>query len=147
MPGARIGFGIGSADMIHDMNMIKSVFSPFNMSTLALAGGTAVVRDTEYFKKYISEIIDIREDFEDSLEAMGYNVMRTSTNFAFFKQKAVPAKVLCDELKKRGILVRHFNMPRVDEYLRVTIGTEEEMKQVLAALSDIEEKYDGKMIA
>ncbi len=143
MPGARIGFAISSADIISDMNKIKFAFNPFNMSTLAIVGGAAAIQDKDYFHRCINEVERVREMFEDALEDMGFGVIRTTTNFAFFHCPDVPAKVLCRELKKSGILVRHYSDQRINEYLRITIGTEEEMKQVLLKLGEIREKqYD-----
>lgn len=143
MPGARIGFAISSADIINDMNKIKFAFNPFNMSTLAIVGGAAAIHDKEYFHKCVGEVERVRERFEDSLEEMGFGVIRTTTNFAFFYCPDVPATELCKELKKRGILVRHYDDERINDYLRITIGTEEEMERVLDELGDIRErKYD-----
>ena len=143
MPGARIGFAISSADIIEDMNKIKFAFNPFNMSSLAIAGGTAAIRDQEYFHKCVREVERVREEFEDALEEMGYGVIRTTTNFAFFHCPDVPAAKLCKELKKRGILVRHYGDSRINEYLRITIGTEQEMGRVLEEIKDIRENNDA----
>ena len=140
MPGARIGFAISSADIINDMNKIKFAFNPFNMSSLAIAGGAAAVRDREYFHKCIAEVERVRDAFEAALEDMGFGVVHTTTNFAFFRCPDVPATKLCKELKKRGILIRHYGEVRLNDYLRITIGTEEEMQRVLAELKDIREK-------
>ncbi len=143
MPGARIGFAISSADIINDMNKIKFAFNPFNMSTLAIVGGAAAIRDKEYFHKCIEKVEEVREEFEDELEEMGFGVIRTTTNFAFFHCPDVPATILCKELKKRGILVRHYNDERINDYLRITIGTREEMRRVLVQLNSIRESvYD-----
>ena len=143
MPGARIGFAISSADIIDDMNKIKFAFNPFNMSTLAIVGGAAAIRDKEYFHKCIEKVEEVREEFEDELEEMGFGVIRTTTNFAFFHCPDVPATILCKELKKRGILVRHYNDERINDYLRITIGTREEMRRVLVQLNSIRESvYD-----
>lgn len=141
MPGARIGFAISSADIINDMNKIKFAFNPFNMSSLAIAGGVAAIRDNEYFHKCIAEVERVRDEFEEALEEMGFGVIHTTTNFSFFRCPDVPAAVLCKEMKRRGILVRHYDMVRIQNYLRITIGTEEEMQRVLAELAEIREKY------
>ncbi len=143
MPGARIGFAISSTDIINDMNKIKFAFNPFNMSSLAIAGGTAAIHDREYFQICVGEVERVRELFEDGLEEMGFGVLRTTTNFAFFHCPDMPAVQICKELKKRGILVRHYNDRRIHDYLRITIGTEQEMKRVLLEIKDIRgQKYD-----
>ncbi len=140
VPGARIGFGIGAKSLISDMNNVKFCMTPFNMSTVAIKAGTAIVKSTDYFHKYINTIINIREKFEDELEALGFKVIRSTTNFTFFREKNVSAETMTAELKKRGILVRHFDHPQIRGYVRVTIGTEEEMNIVLAAIQEIEEE-------
>ena len=140
VPGARIGFGIGAKSLISDMNNVKFCMTPFNMSTVAIKAGTAIVKSTDYFHKYINTIINIREKFEDELEALGFKVIRSTTNFTFFREKNVSAETMTAELKKRGILVRHFDHPQIRGYVRVTIGTEEEMNIVLAAIKEIEEE-------
>ncbi len=143
MPGARIGFAISSEDIISDMNKIKFAFNPFNMSSLAIVGGVAAIHDKEYFHRCVTEVERVRADFEDALENRGFGVMRTTTNFAFFSCPDIPASELCKELKKRGILVRHYNDERINNYLRITIGTEKEMQRVLSQLDEIRgRKYD-----
>lgn len=137
MAGARIGYAISSSEIIEDMNKIKFTFNPFNMSSLAIAAGTAAITDTSYWKECIKTIIANREAFEDALEDMGLEVLRTCTNFTFVKIKGMPAGELCRKLKERGILVRHYAGGRIDDYLRITIGTQEEMAIVLRNMKEI----------
>lgn len=137
MPGARIGFAISSKEIIEDMNKIKFTFNPFNMSSLAIAGGTAAIKDQSYFHKCVAEVIGMREEFENELESLGYEVIRTTTNFTFFKPKGVDATTMARELKERGILVRHYDEEKVKEYLRITIGTKMEMEIVINNIKEI----------
>ena len=113
------------------------------MSSLAIVGGVAAIHDKEYFHRCVTEVERVRADFEDALENRGFGVMRTTTNFAFFSCPDIPASELCKELKKRGILVRHYKDERINNYLRITIGTEKEMQRVLSQLDEIRgRKYD-----
>ena len=137
MPGARIGFAISSKGIIEDMNKIKFTFNPFNMSSLAIAGGTAAIKDQEYFHKCVAEVIRIREEFEDELSELGFEVIRTTTNFTFFKPRGISAKKMTEELRDRGILVRHYEEEKIKDYIRITIGTKLEMEIVLNNIKEI----------
>ncbi len=147
LAGGRIGFAISSKEIIEDMNKIKFTFNPFNMSSLAIAAGTAAVNDKEYFKKCVETVIENREWFEDELKHIGFEVMPTTTNFAFARHKNVDAVHICSELKKRHILVRHYNNERINDYIRITIGTREEMTKVLDAITDILDKAESRQFA
>lgn len=137
MAGARIGFAVSSKEIIEDMNKIKFTFNPFNMSSLAIAGGTAAIQDEQYFKNCIKTIVENREIFKEQLKELGFEVMPTTTNFVFVKHKEVDAKTMCRKLKEEGILVRHFDEDRVRDYLRISIGTKEEMNIVLKHIKKI----------
>lgn len=139
LPGARIGYAISSKEIIEDMNKIKFTFNPFNMSSLAIAGGTAAVQDEEYSKKCIKTILKNREYFENELENLGFDVIKTHTNFVFAKHSSLNAEKMCLELKKRGILVRHFGEERINDYLRITVGTKEEIQIVIENMKAIME--------
>ena len=119
------------------MNKIKFTFNPFNMSSLAIAGGTAAIKDQEYFHKCVAEVIRIREEFEDELSELGFEVIRTTTNFTFFKPRGISAKKMTGELRDRGILVRHYDEEKIKDYIRITIGTKLEMEIVLNNIKEI----------
>ena len=146
MPGARIGFAISSKSIIADMNNIKFAFNPFNLSSLAIAGGCAAVNDEEYFEYCVGSVVRERELVEKELTNIGYEVIPTTTNFVFFKTYNTPAKELCAELKNRGILVRHYDDERIRDYIRMTIGTHAEMRRVMQALVQIEKSFVGDRV-
>jgi histidinol-phosphate aminotransferase len=137
MPGARIGFAIASSDIIDDMERVKFSFNPFNLSTLAIAGGTAAALDKEYTALCVGKIKYTREWFEDELEKLGFHVYRTETNFVFFQPKGISAAELTAKLKAEGILVRFYDEKRLDTFVRITIGTETEMERVLVTIRQI----------
>ncbi len=139
LAGARIGFAISSKEIILDMNKIKFTFNPFNMSAITMAAGTAAVLDQEYFKTCIDTVVSNRIYFEEELKKLGFEVVETCTNFTFARCSQVDAGIMCKELKKRGILVRHYDNSRIKEYLRITIGTREEMEQVVKNITEIME--------
>ncbi|MFN2926615.1 histidinol-phosphate transaminase [Lachnospiraceae bacterium YH-ros2228] len=137
MPGARIGFALAQPGLIDDMERVKFSFNPFNISTLAIAGGRAAALDQEYTALCVGKVKYTREWFEDELEKLGFHVYRTETNFVFFQPKGIRAADLTAKLKAKGILVRYYNEPRLNTFVRITIGTEIEMEHVLVAIRQI----------
>lgn len=137
LAGARIGFAIANEDIISDMNKIKFAFNPFNMSTLAIDAGSAAARDVDYWKKCINEVRRIRDDFKKDLRKLGFKVIDTETNFVFITHPNYRAEYIFAELRKRHILVRHYNQERIVNYLRITVGSFDVMLKVLYALKDI----------
>lgn len=146
MPGARIGFAISSKSIIEDMNHIKFAFNPFNLSSLMIEGGCAAVNDEDYFEYCVNSVIRERELLEKRLASIGYEVIPTTTNFVFFKAFKTPAGELAAELKKNGILVRHYDDERISDYIRMTVGTHEEMARVVDTLIEIEKGYMASKI-
>ena len=146
MAGGRIGFGISSKDIIDDMRNVKFWVSPFNMSKLSQAVGTAAIKDTAYYDDCIRQIIATRQYFQSELLEMGFQVIPTATNFAFFKATPqIPAELLTQKLKEHGILVRHYGFePRIKDYVRVTIGTRAEMELVVRNMKAILEEYSAQ---
>lgn len=134
LAGARIGFAISTKEIIDDMNKIKFTFNPFNMSEFAINAGAAAVRDTAYLKKCVNTIINNREETKKELIKLGFEVMESNTNFLFVSHPDIYAGKLCKLLKERGILVRHYAEERIDSFIRITIGTQEQMKQVIQKL-------------
>jgi histidinol-phosphate aminotransferase len=137
LAGARLGFGIASEGLIADMNKIKYSFNPYNINRLTLLAGKASIEDTEYFEKNIRSIIDTREYTVSELEARGFSVLESKANFIFAKKDGKSGEELYLELKKRGVLVRHFTKERIKDYLRITIGTKAQMDVLLAKLDEI----------
>lgn len=137
LAGARIGFAISSREIISDMSTIKFTFNPFNMSGFALAVGAASVKDTEYLESCVNLIINSRNRTQKALESMGFKVLESHTNFLMASHSDYEAKFLVDELKERGILVRHFSGHLVDRFVRITIGTPDEMTKVIEAIEEI----------
>lgn len=134
LAGARIGFAIGSKEVIEDMNKIKFTFNPFNMGELTLAAGTAAVEDQEYFKDCIKTVIAIREAAKGRLQQLGFEVLESHTNFLMAAHKAFPGEYICRTLKARGILIRHYQEKRLSPFIRITIGLEEEMNILIKEL-------------
>lgn len=137
LAGLHVGFAISSKAIIQDLNSMKFTFNPFNLNSLTLAAATAAVQDDAYLKKCIQQTIKTREYTRKELEKMGFFVYPSSTNFLLITSQKISAEILCAKLKARGILTRYYKQNRIDNDLRITIGTPEEMETVLTAVREI----------
>ncbi|MBQ7118768.1 MAG: histidinol-phosphate transaminase [Oscillospiraceae bacterium] len=137
MAGARLGFGAGNRELIQDLNTIKYSTNPYNINTMTMAAGIGVLEDAEYTEKNCKAVMKARGYTVKELSKLGFSMTDSKANFIFAKHSSVGGEKLYRELKSRGILVRHFNKPRLCEHLRITIGTEEQMQALVNTLSDI----------
>lgn len=140
MAGMRIGFAIGSKKLIACLQSTKYAINSYTMNQPALTLGVAAVTDEAYFRKRIGQIISTREWVKEELRAMGFQFPDSYGNFVFATHPAVPAEVIFSRLKQQGIYVRHWQKPRIENYLRITIGTDQEMEALLKALKLIIKK-------
>lgn len=134
MAGMRIGFAIGSEKLIKYMLDAKFSFNSYTMNLPSLVLGVASVKDDKYFKESVQKVIDTREWTKGQLKELGFTFPDSKTNFIFASHEAVPAKDLFEMLKKQKIYVRYFNKPRIDNYLRISIGTDEQMQKLVECL-------------
>lgn len=137
LAGLRIGFAIGSKKMISYLNDVKFSFNSYTMNLPAIVMAEAAVKDDAYFHSLTDRIIETREAFKKDLSALGFTYPDSMTNFVFASHPKVHAKDLFAELRAKGILVRYFDKPRINEYLRITVGTREQMQKVASALREI----------
>ena len=135
LAGMRIGYAVGSPKLIRYLNDAKYSFNSYTMNAAAIAAGTAAVRDQAYFAQCLGRIKATREDTEDALERLGFTFNRSRSNFVFVTHPKVPARELFAALRKEGIFVRYFDKPRIDNYLRITIGTDREMQALITFLA------------
>ena len=139
LAGLRVGFAVGDAELIAGLERVKNSFHPYALSREAIAGASASIKDTESFESNRQKIIKTRERITPLLEQLGFSVIPSSANFVFAKPPAgYTAEQLYQQLKQQNILVRYFNAPRIDEYLRITIGTDDEMDALLQTLRTIQ---------
>lgn len=134
MAGMRIGFAIGQPELIKYLNDVKYSFNSYTMNLPSLKLGTAAVKDEAYFRETVGKIVATRERVKKELAELGFTFPDSQSNFIFATHKEWPAKELFEELKKEDIYVRYFASPRIDNYLRITVGTDEEMDALLAFL-------------
>ena len=137
MAGMRIGFAVGNEKLIKFMNDVKFSINSYTMNPLSQLCGSEAVYDEEYFVKTVKEIIDTREYSKNKLTELGFTFPDSKSNFIFAAHNKVSAGIIFEELKKRKIFVRYWNKPRINNHLRITIGTREEMDKLFEALQEI----------
>ena len=137
MAGARLGMGIGNPELIRDLNAIKYSLNPYNVNSLTSAAGVASLKLDEYNKKNCEIIMETRSRTERALRELGFEMTTSQTNFLFARHPAISGEDLYLELKKKGILIRHFNKERIKDYNRITIGTPEQMETLVATIKQV----------
>lgn len=137
MAGARLGFGIGCADLIRDLNTVKYSTNPYNVNSMTMAAGIGALEDDAYFRENCQKIIATRTRTIERLRALGFWCTDSSANFIFARHKRVPGDVLYRELRARGVLVRHFSAPRLTDFNRITVGSDAQMDTLIDAITDI----------
>ncbi len=134
MAGMRIGYAIANPLLIKYMNDVKYSYNSYTLNTPSLVCGAEAVRDDVYFQRIVGKIVDTRDYAASELRRLGFEMTESSTNFLFVTHPKVPAEELFEALKAADIYVRYFKAPRIGNYLRITIGTEEEMEELFAFL-------------
>ncbi len=136
MAGMRIGFAIGNPALIRALNDVKYSYNSYTMNMPSLVLGTEAVKDDRYFKEMLAKIMDTRERAKIRLRELGFTFPDSMANFIFASHERVPAKELFEALRREQIFVRYFNQPRLDNFLRISIGTDEEMETLFAFLEE-----------
>ena len=137
MAGARLGFGAGNRKLIQDLNTIKYSVNPYNVNRMTMAAGVGALEADGYFRVNCQKIMETRQWTTEKLEELGFDVIPSMANFVFAKHREIPGKDLYLALREKGILVRHFDKPRLKDYNRITIGSREQMKALVKALTEI----------
>ncbi len=134
LAGLRVGFAVGQADLIEALERVKNSFNSYPIDRLALAGATAAMEDREHFEATRQAVIRSREQLVQDMEALGFEVLPSAANFIFARHPHQDAGELAAALRARSIIVRHFRQPRIEQYLRITIGTDAQCAALMAAL-------------
>lgn len=138
LAGLRVGFAVGSPELIEGLNRVKDSFNSYPLDRLALAGAQAALKDTDYYRTLCRKIIDSREKVSQQLEDLGFKVLPSQANFIFARTpNGIDAAKLTAQLRDKALLVRHFNKPRIDQYLRITLGTQEQNQTLIRTLSHL----------
>jgi len=137
LAGLRVGFAIGHPDLIEGLERVKNSFNSYPLGRMAIAGAAAAMDDVEYFKATTQKVIQSREALVKELQALGFDVLPSAANFIFARHPKRSGKELMTALRERSVIVRHFNSPRIAEFLRITIGNPEQNAALLKALKEI----------
>jgi histidinol-phosphate aminotransferase len=137
LAGLRVGFALGNEELIDGIVRVKDSINSYTVDRLAQAGAREAIKDDAYFQETRLKIIRTRERVSAELEKTGFRVIPSQANFIFISHPQRPGRDLFHNLREKGILVRYFDKPKIDNFLRVTIGTDEEMNSFLTAISVI----------
>ena len=140
LAGARLGFGIGNKNLIADLHTVRYSTNPYNVNRMTAAAGYAALCDNGYYMDNCRTVMENRAYTTAALEALGFEVLPSLTNFVFAKSERIGGEALYRELKRRGILVRHFGKAEIADYNRITIGTKEQMEALIATVKTILEE-------
>lgn len=136
MAGLRIGYAISNPVLIKALNDVKYSYNSYTMNRPSLVMGTESVKDDEYFKETVSKVVATRERFVEAIKPLDFTCLPSSANFVFATHKDIPAKEIFQAAKDAHIYVRYFDKPRIDNYLRISIGTDEEMDKFTEFLTN-----------
>ncbi len=137
MAGLRIGYAIGNKTLIKYMNDVKYSYNSYTMNMPSIILGAESIADEEYFRETVGKVIETREWFKKEIEKIGFTCPPSSANFLFITHKTIPAREIFEKARANKIIVRYFDKPRIDNYLRVTIGTREDMETFLKFLQTL----------
>lgn len=136
LAGLRLGFAIGSKRLISVMEAVKNCYNSYTVDSLAITMGSASIKDDEYFKACCKKIINTRERVANEMRGLGFTVADSSTNFLFATRDDLSMKELFEYLKSKNVFIRYFNLPRIDNHVRISIGTDDEMDIFLSRLKE-----------
>ena len=134
LAGLRVGWAMGSENLMNGLRCVRDSMNSYTVDRIAMAGAIAAIQDETYFQNACKQVIKTREWASNALKEIGFTVLDSQSNFLFVSHPEKPAKALLDYLRKQGILVRWWNNPLIDNWLRITIGTDEEMAALIQAL-------------
>jgi histidinol-phosphate aminotransferase len=137
LAGLRVGFAVGHADLIEALERVKNSFNSYPLDRLAIAGAVAAFEDREYFEQTCKAVIATREKLVGELRALGFEVLPSAANFIFARHPQHDAEKSALALRRLSIIVRHFKLPRIEQFLRITVGTDEQCAALVAALKEI----------
>ncbi len=137
LAGMRIGLALGDEQLIDGLERVKDSFNSYPMDRLAIVAGVAALKDEAYFRESCQRVIDSRQQLTTALHDLGLEVLPSSANFLFVRHSQHDAAELAAALRERGIVVRHFKLPRIDQHLRITVGTAEDNREFLNTLQQL----------
>lgn len=137
LAGLRVGFAVGPVDLIEALERVKNSFNSYPLDRLAIAGAVASVQDEGHFERSRRKVMATREVLVAQMTALGFDVLPSGANFIFARHPGHDAAALAAALRQRAIIVRHFRQPRIDQFLRITVGTDEQCGILVGALTEL----------
>ena len=137
LAGLRVGYALGDSELVEALRRVKDSFNSYPLGRVAQAGATASVLDEAYFRGNCAKVIAARETMTQELVKLGFIVLPSSANFVFARHPARGGAEFAAALRERAVLVRHFNRPRTAPYLRISVGTEDDVRRLIVAAGDI----------
>ena len=137
LAGLRVGFALGQRELIEALERVKDSFNSYPLDRLAIVGAVEALNDREYFDQTRTRIIQTRTELTDGMEKLGFTVLPSQANFVFVRHPGHDAADLSAKLRERGIIVRHFRLPRIEQFLRITVGTDSACAELLTVLKEI----------
>jgi histidinol-phosphate aminotransferase len=134
LAGLRVGFAVGSAELVEALNRVKNSFNSYPLDRLAQAGAIAAFKDEDWFRATCEGVIGERDWVTSKLEALGFEVLPSKANFIFARHPDHAGEALAKGLREQGVIVRHFNKPRISDFLRITTGTADQNKRLVECL-------------
>ncbi len=137
LAGMRIGYAMGNGELIEGLERVKNSFNSYPLGHLQIAAAVASFNDQSYFEQTTARVIDSREQLTKQLQGLNFEVLPSTANFVFARHDHRNAEQLAIELRSRGIIVRHFKQDRIDQFLRITLGSEQQNQLLIEALTEI----------
>ena len=137
LAGLRVGFAVGHSDLIEALERVKNSFNSYPLDRLAIAGAVAAMADAEHFERTRQAVINSREALVQELTTLGFEVLPSAANFVFARHPQRDAGELAAALRQRSIIVRHFRQPRIEQFLRITVGTDAQCRALVGALREM----------
>jgi histidinol-phosphate aminotransferase len=137
LAGLRVGFAVGHPSLIEALERVKNSFNSYPLDRLAIAGAVAAIEDEAYFEQCCAAVIATRDSLTSKLHSLGFEVLPSAANFIFARHPQRDAAELAKALREKSIIVRHFKLPRIDQFLRITVGTDSECQALIQTLRSI----------
>ena len=137
LAGMRIGYAIAGAELVEGLDRVKNSFNSYPLGHLQIAAAIASLKDEAYFQQTCTQVIDSREQLVEQLQQLGFDVLPSAANFVFARHRDKSASAIAGELREQGLIVRHFNKPRIDQFLRITVGAPKDNQLLVDSLAAI----------
>ena len=137
LAGLRIGYAMANAALIEGLDRVKNSFNSYPLGHLQIAAAIASFKDESYFKQTCAQVISSREQLVEQLQALGFEILPSAANFVFARHNSESAEVMATYLRQQGIIVRHFQQPRIDQFLRITVGTSQDNQLLVDSLASM----------